>query len=80
MLLSIAKKTILSDAKIGMRLQQADKNELQLKANLYCKGNLTAWLVYCGLNYRPTAKELLEETPAKNAKVSNYSKKIKPQP
>lgn len=55
---------VLRDCYIGLRLTREEKNNITLKAGLYTGGNVTAWLTYCALNYKPRITELLEEAPA----------------
>jgi len=50
---------------VGLRLKTEEKNYIKMKANLYTGGNITAWMVYCAMNYRPKSIELLEEAPQK---------------
>ena len=40
------------------RATKRQLKKLQELANQYTNGNVTAWLLYCALNYKPKKKEL----------------------
>lgn len=48
---------------IGIRMTEAEINEVKLKANIYTEGNVSQWMLYCALNYKPSSRELIEEIP-----------------
>ena len=50
-----------SEGKKIVKTYRATKGQLkrlQELANQYTNGNVTAWLLYCALNYKPKKKEL----------------------
>jgi predicted DNA-binding ribbon-helix-helix protein len=45
---------------VNFTIPEDDLARLRLDAKKYCLGNLSGWIRYCCLNYRPTEKELVE--------------------
>lgn len=43
---------------IGVRCMYEEKNEIQLKANLYTEGNISEYVLYCALNFEPQYEDL----------------------
>lgn len=48
-------------SRIGIKCQAKEKNALQRKANIYTDGNLSAYLIYAGLNFVPGKEDFEEE-------------------
>lgn len=46
---------------IGVRLNKEQRNELQLKANLYTNGNLSEFVLYSSLNFEPQYADLEDD-------------------
>ena len=44
--------------KIGLRCTEKEKNQLQIKANLYTKGNLSEYVLFAALNYAVKRNDL----------------------
>jgi hypothetical protein len=42
----------------SFRVNQFELNRMQLKANIYCEGNLSQWIIYSSLNYKPKGKDI----------------------
>jgi len=51
-------KKVYRNASIALRCTYEEKNRLQLKANLYAKGNLSSYLTYAGLNFVPKKSDM----------------------
>lgn len=56
-------------SRFDIRLTEENRNKIQTKANLYCEGNVTEYMVYASLHFVP-GKEDFEDpeeikTPAK---------------
>jgi len=43
---------------VGIRCTEVEKNRLQLKANIYSEGNLSAYMLYAALNYSVKRSDL----------------------
>jgi hypothetical protein len=41
---------------LNVRLTPEDKKRIEALAEKYARGNLTAWVVFAALNFRPKAK------------------------
>lgn len=45
--------------RIEVRASEQEKNDIQLKANLYTDGNISEWIIYASMNYKPKKSELV---------------------
>lgn len=43
---------------VGGRCTQIDYNNIKTKANIYCEGNISEWIIYAAKNYVPRKSEL----------------------
>lgn len=42
---------------LGFRVTEAEYNKIKIKANLYCDGTISNWLVNAALNYKPNRND-----------------------
>ena len=54
----LKKKKKAKENFIGLRTSEKEHNNIKMKANLYTDGNVSEWLVYAGLNYKPKKEEM----------------------
>lgn len=68
---------IYKDEFIGIRLTKEQRNEIQLKANLYTEGNISEYVLYSALNFEPVYEDLeddeLDELIKQSAKAQSTS-------
>ncbi len=58
MLKSLKKKPKTVKTPVNMKIDPAVKKKLEVLAKKYARGNLTLWLCYAGMNYKPSKKDL----------------------
>lgn len=59
---------------IGVRMNKEQRNEIQLKANLYTDGNLSEFVLYSALNFEPNYEDLEDDELDELIKASAKSK------
>lgn len=42
----------------NFRVNHKELNKMKLKANVYCEGNLSEWIIYAAINHRPKGSDL----------------------
>lgn len=60
----LKKSTKNKNCNIVLRCSESDKNAIQRKANIYCDGNLSEFILYAALNFVPDKSDLEDEKPA----------------
>lgn len=43
---------------ISIRVSEKEFNKLKIKASLYTESNISEWLIFAGLEHRPTRSDL----------------------
>lgn len=73
----LKKEDNIKNDKITVRVSNMQLNKLKAKANVYCDGNLSEWILYAALHFIPSKEELVEDkkTPAKKAGAVTKSKR-----
>ena len=51
-------KKIYKDQFVGFRCTELERNEIQLRANLYTEGNISEYILYSALNYNVNESDL----------------------
>ncbi len=46
---------------VNLKMEHEEKEAIQVQADLYAGGNLSAWLRYAGLNHKPRKGDLIAE-------------------
>ena len=49
---------------IGIRCTDIEYHEIKLKAGLYTEGNISEYILYAVLKFKPSKQDLIEEAPA----------------
>ena len=52
------KKAIKKTEFLICRCKKTEKNKIKRKANLYCEGNVSEWLIHASINYLPNKEDL----------------------
>ena len=43
---------------IGFRVNESEYNRIKIKAGLYTEGNISEWVLYAALRYKPVKEEM----------------------
>jgi len=50
---------------IGIRCTEAEYNEIKIKSLLYTDGNISEYMMYAVMKFKPSKQDILEEAPKK---------------
>jgi len=56
--MKIKKRRALRDNVVAARVTQKEFNKMKLSANLYTEGNVSEWMIYAALEYKPKKADL----------------------
>lgn len=57
----LKKETESRDSKIEARCTKAQRRLIASKAQLYCGGNISEWLIYAATNFVPGKEDLIDD-------------------